>query len=383
MIAMNSWTDILFKDFSVSELRLRAQSSFGRFATWWIGEFYDLLPENWIDRLQRHISPELHISATGTGVQFDVAGARGQLLESGHIDWPQFSMPALDQRLADLGFRRSGLTIGLILPESDFFCRSYNMPSRARPRLDVVAPQDLERRTPFRLDDVHVSTTIDEERSNSETLLVRQTIVRRDLVSAAAHRTGFPVDELSFVAAKTPTGSDLTRRILLHPERASTTSRMGRMIQALVVTAILIGLADLGVVWWTREATIADLDAQTISFRTKALAVVALEDQISKMQSSQQTLARKRAKSTTVELWRETSRILPENSWLTEWKLQDDAMAIAGLSAAATNLVGIFDKSTLFANASLNAPITTDPVEARERFSLIFHIRDTANVKGN
>jgi general secretion pathway protein L len=75
------------------------------------------------------------------------------------------------------------------------------------------------------------------------------------------------------------------------------------------------------------------------------------------------------------DLWRETSRLLPDHSWTTEWRFQDGLVSIAGFSATATELVGLFDNSPLFTQASLNAPITFDAAKGRDRFSVVFRTR--------
>jgi hypothetical protein len=51
---------------------------------------------------------------------------------------------------------------------------------------------------------------------------------------------------------------------------------------------------------------------------------------------------------------------------------------MAGFSAAATELVGLIEKSPVFSQASLDAPITFDAVNGRERFSLVVHTRADA-----
>ena len=89
-------------------------------------------------------------------------------------------------------------------------------------------------------------------------------------------------------------------------------------------------------------------------------------------------LEEQRASPSTADLWRETSRILPDNTWVTDWRFRDGSVSIAGYSLAATELVGLFEKSQLFTQASLDAPITFDSVNGRERFSLIVRARANA-----
>jgi general secretion pathway protein L len=77
-----------------------------------------------------------------------------------------------------------------------------------------------------------------------------------------------------------------------------------------------------------------------------------------------------------LDVWEEVSKIIPANSWLTELRLsevaqrQDQIVVMTGLSSAAAELVAMVDKSPLFADAALTAPIALDSMEQRERFTL-------------
>jgi general secretion pathway protein L len=49
---------------------------------------------------------------------------------------------------------------------------------------------------------------------------------------------------------------------------------------------------------------------------------------------------------------------------------QDQQVTMTGFSAAGSSLVALVDRSPLFFDASLTAPIALDSVEQRERFAL-------------
>jgi len=136
---------------------------------------------------------------------------------------------------------------------------------------------------------------------------------------------------------------------------------------------------DLGLLWWTRESAIAAVEARAASAREKALAVRNLEDEMARVRSAQRALEDRRRLASTTDLWRETSRVLPDHTWVTDWRRRNGSVSVAGLSSAATALVALFEKSPLFGEASLDAPITIDGVTGRERFSLI--LRMPANAR--
>jgi len=148
-----------------------------------------------------------------------------------------------------------------------------------------------------------------------------------------------------------------------------------RLMRALAAAAFVIAIGDGVLFWRQQERAIAATEAQAAIERERALAVRGLEDEIARVRSSLRALEERRRLPSTADLWRETSRVLPDNSWVTDWRVRGGMVSTAGFSATATELVGTFERSPLFAEASLDAPITLDALNGRERFSLVVRTR--------
>src|SRR5262249_20479004 len=138
-----------------------------------------------------------------------------------------------------------------------------------------------------------------------------------------------------------------------------------RLLRALLAAAFVMAGTDLALWWWIQESTIATITAQAAAEREKALVVRGLESDIARVRASLQALEERRALPSAGALWRETSRILPDDSWVTDWRLSNGKISTAGFSAKATELVALFERSLLFRDASLDAPITVDAVTGR------------------
>ena len=82
-----------------------------------------------------------------------------------------------------------------------------------------------------------------------------------------------------------------------------------------------------------------------------------------------------KADVSTLEVWDELSRILPDHTFLTELRLVDGRVTLSGFSSDAARLVRTIDQSPLFAGAALTAAITPDNAESKERFSISFKVR--------
>ena len=71
----------------------------------------------------------------------------------------------------------------------------------------------------------------------------------------------------------------------------------------------------------------------------------------------------------------ETACILPDDAFLTDFRLSEPTpngrtIDLVGFASSAVGLPARFNRSPLFSDAELTAPITPDPHEKREGFSL-------------
>jgi hypothetical protein len=370
MTAVSTVRELLFTDWSPALVRAHARAGARRLAAWWLAEFRDLLPRAVALRLCDRGQPVIRLQACPDVVRIDVVSPAGRVMHSADIARADYSAAALDRHLVALGRERHGAILALVLPESAIFTRTFGIPTRARERLPTIARQELEHRTPFLAADVHLGMVVAAQR-DGHTIMVHQSIVRRDLVEAAARALDLDPAEIAFVTAATPQGAPPAAAIRLRPDSDRKAAKTRRLAAALTAAAALLSCADAALFWWTQERTIATIEARAAGERDKAMAVRSLEEEIARVQLALRTLAERRGRPSVTDLWRETSRVLPDNTWLSDWRRRNGSVSIAGLSAAATALVALFEKSPLFGEASLDAPITVDTVSGRERFSLI------------
>jgi general secretion pathway protein L len=77
-----------------------------------------------------------------------------------------------------------------------------------------------------------------------------------------------------------------------------------------------------------------------------------------------------------LEVWDELSRVLPDHTFLTETRIANGKVTVSGFSSDAARLVRLIDQSPLFTGATLAAGITPDATEHKDRFSIVFKVRD-------
>jgi general secretion pathway protein L len=377
-IDMGALTDILSSDLSVKRLWARLPAAWRGFAGWWRSELLALLPASLFACLRGSAGPVIRLGVESDGVRVEGVLAAGRVAHGETMAWPDYSVSALDRRLSGMGLKRSDGIIGVVLPPGSFFCRSFEIPLRARERVHAIARQELEHRTPFQAESVYFGMVVEPQQDHSETLTIRQTIVRRDVVDTAVRRLDLPLAGISFVAPATGDAASLAGPVSLRPEPDRAVPFTRRLLHMATVVAVILAGADAALFWWRQERTITAIEAQIAVVREQARTVRGLEQEIDRIRLALRTLEEQRVSLSTADLWRETSHLLPDHSWATDWRFRAGSVSIAGFSAATTELVGLFETSPAFTQARLDAPITFDAANARERFSLVVQARADA-----
>lgn len=350
-----------------------------RCGSWWLREFLSLFPVRTSDWLMGRNERRLLLTQANGVAELSLfrGQKRLQSLEVQHSD-------DLDHVIARLralsGTQRTNLQLELELPRSACFFRHFDMPSVARDALPKLLIQEIEHKTPFKIADIHHGHRVELLPDNAK-LRVQQVIVRRDLVELEMAKFELLPERVAGLAIA---GDRMTL-----PLRGETPVPRGQLRTPvlLIVTAALIGFGGMFYIYRGQEKVLAALEQQISEVKPLALTVRAQADKITQEQLIlSQIRAQKLNAATLAEVLDEITRILPNDVWLSEFKLVEGKanerdINIAGLATGAAGLVGRINASAMFFDASLTAAIVPDPVEKRERFSLQARIKN-GQVKG-
>lgn len=355
--------------------RLRA------FGAWWLGELLDLFPRRLADWLVDDGGRTLVLAPEPDAVALHLMTDRGRLLASRRVSRADYSRDLIDELLHERRLSPAQVSIGLRLPEDLVFRRSLVLPPETRRTLDTVVVQDLLAKTPFQLGDIHHAHSV---HTSGDKLIVSQYVVRRAHVHAAAGTLELEPQEIAFVQPDdaAPHG-DPPRIIMAMPSSARQSRWVARISIGLVATALLLALWALGARYHRQQLALDTVRAEVAAAAAKAKGV---QDVIDKLRQEQALLLRLRARRNEpglADIWEEATRILPAHTWLSELRLSDASegrqVVITGFSAAAATLVGLLDRSTVFAEASLVGPITVDASEGKERFIIQMKLKPPAS----
>ena len=340
---------------------------------WWLGELSAMLPNRVANWLLEKGTCSLVIVPHESSIELQLLTDRRRLLASNVIPQDEYSPDRIDSFLESNRQPRARVPMGIRMPPGAVFFRSLHLPIEVRRSLAVIVAQDTAAKTPFEPDDVYHAHTA---RVIGQTLAVRQWIVRRKHVKAAADALGLEEHDIAFVEAA-PESAQAERLPAIDLGARSTHAQpwVRWMALGLTASAIVLACATAALRYNHQQDLLDALAGEVAVARTKAQQTLAV---MKKVEGEMSALGRVRSKRKIepglLDVWQETTRVLPDRSWLTELRVSESSgvrhATLTGYSPAAAALVALVDRSELLAEASLVAPIAFDQTEDRERFSI-------------
>ncbi len=366
--------------FPVSQWGAKLSDPLRRLGQWWLAEFLALFPSGVSDWLMDRGSRTLLLAAAEDVVDLQLRGDRRRPLASARIGRAEFAPEAIDAFLRSHRLQRKHVRLAAWLPPERIFARQLVLPVETRRSLDAVVVQDLIAKTPFHLEDIyhdHVAQRRDGK------IVVSQWVVRRSFVADVAQSLGLTVGDLAFIELERDSSSDAPWPALRLARAPADRNRWPRTASLmLAATATSLALLVLSLAYARQQSMLDTLAGEMTAARAKAQGVRAAMNKLdNEWAGVAQVRSRKRDTPGVLDVWDEVTRVLPSHSWLTELRMsgapgsKEQQMTIVGFSAAAASLVGLVDRSALFRDASLTAPISVDRTEDKERFAIQASIR--------
>lgn len=270
--------------------------------------------------------------------------------------------------------RRRAVPLGIRLSKSDCLERRVTLPTAARDDWGRILALDIERATPFKRADVY-SAFIEDTSAAAQKgkTALRHLIVKRALIDAPVAALKAHDLDVSFADCWDETGERALRLDFLgsapeatptQPAASSATRMMAIMALVLTGTAAYLTIDK-------HQAALGVLDSQILAAKTRAQALRQDIDKSHAALSVAQALGQiKNGTTAPAAVIDELTRLLPDDTYLTDLHIADGKISIAGLSAKAVALVGLIDASDMFLGVELTAPVLFDQNANKEQFRI-------------
>ena len=337
---------------------------------WWFGQLAALVPtpiKAWIERRRQWVVADvtkenLIVSRLGGGVE-EIFGAWAESDQGPPLSSKE-PMPVVPD----------GITVAIRLSPEAAMRRRITLPLAAEGRLGHVLTHELERRTPFIASQVYFDWRILERNIKDRRINVELAVIPREIIQGALERARRCGLEPSVIGLY----QDRLKPPLFNflPSADEPRRRRGqRTTLALTSLAIFLAIGNVSAWLWRQEIDSRRLEAEIARVKPQAQAVAALQKSIDHLNGRAQFLIQKRQVPRVVSVLRELTQLLPQDTWVFAFQLENSKASIGGYSPSAPDLIGIFSASPMFTHPHFAAPLTQGPKPGLQRFDLAFEVK--------
>jgi general secretion pathway protein L len=323
------------------------------FFVWWFGQLADLLPQGL--RRSTLAAPDAvvitPIGALGSGTDAVAISLRRHGRET---PVGRFGLGGAD--LAELP-RVAGRTTVLRLDEREVLGKSVSLPLAAERDLGQVLAFEMDRETPFRAEDLYWNHRIEAVDRQSGRLSVRLVLTPKAGLTellAALGQAGFHPRR-----AEIAKGPDAGAYLPLDGGDGRAQRPSSRLLWPLAVCCTALGLAAAAIPFVRQEVSLASLDGEIAAARAASTEADSLRQEIDRLSGSADFIESERDKAgRPLVVLAAATRVLPDDTYLTEMELRQRKVTLTGRSAAAARLIGPLAADGTFRNPGFAAPVT-------------------------
>ncbi len=265
-----------------------------------------------------------------------------------------------------------GSRIEITLKPDRFLFRPFELPGRATEFLDGIVRSQIDQLTPWKAAEA-VFGWSKPSQAGQDRIMVTVAATDRALVApyvqAAAH---LGAQSIAVFTTEHHSKDDAIRVL---EEKTAVLSDVGKIRQMLITILMAAGAVAAVAVCGSRlvqinlDAQQAELDFRIAKFRA---ASGASDSGASLTLSAAQLTLEKRKHSLppSVVIIEALARILPDDTFVTELRIDDNKIQLEGATHDAPSLIKLIEQSGLFTRATFFAPTTRSPSEAVERFHI-------------
>ncbi len=260
-----------------------------------------------------------------------------------------------------------------LLPPGQALVRTLSLPLAAEAQLDAVLGHEIDRQTPFSVEQVVFTAQVIERQPAEGQLRAELVVVPKATLDAAlsvlgplaARLSGLDIDDAAHRAGR-------RRNLLpaaLRMRRTDRDIRVRLLLLGVATTALLLaGLVSLG----ARERALAALEVQRDAAFDTARQARALRQQLDAAASAADFLAEQRhARPTMLELVHDLTRRLPDGVYVQRLAVEQQRVTLAGAARSAGTIVSMLQGSPYLKGPALAGIVQQDRSTGWDGFTVV------------
>jgi len=263
----------------------------------------------------------------------------------------------------------------LVLPDAYILKKSFLFPSAAQSNLREALGFELNRRTPFTIEQAYFDYLIigheqgDNKASNK--LRIELFVAPRQHVDPLLELLQEWDIHLDALKPASDYRDNSSVNLLPEEYRNNINHQTDHLTLFLASSVFLLFLAVLYLPITHQTQQLEKLEDEVHKNRNTALEVQQLKDQKQNFIEQISFLENKRKDTlSSVELLNEVTKIIPDDTWLTRLVIKNDELQIQGESSNASSLIQIVESSGRFSGAQFRSPVTQNNVSGKDKFHL-------------
>jgi general secretion pathway protein L len=338
--------------------------------SWWL----DCVAATIVAALGRIMSPRNVRLVEEAGDLFAVEAAGGGVADhlrivGGHVVGP------LPEPVAAI---LHGSRLELVLRADSFLFRPLELPRRAAEFLAGIVRAQIDRVTPWTADEAVFGWSAPTELASDRIVVTVAATARAKVAPYVAALSALGPQSIAVFTAPQATAAGAVPIKILEQERRGVVNveriRSGLVALLLVAGILAAAAASADFIVGGNLAAAQDELARKIAQRRAAIRAGG-EASGETALSAERTLARrKHASPSAVVVIEALSQILPDNTYLTELRIEADKLRLVGVTQDAPSLIRLIEQSAHFTRATFFAPTTRSPSDPGERFHIEAHI---------
>lgn len=344
-----------------------------RFWAWWLSELRNSIPSNLVALFAREKTELLiHVSPDAARIELNGAGESRLLSSLDLLNAADEELAAQGQGLLSSVPPQSGAIVCL---EREFILEHcVLLPQATEANLSSVLNFELDRLTPFKHKQACFGHKVLNRYPEHEKIQVCLALCRAEIIERILNRLAIIgiVPTAVYPAGEHETGKRVPSMNMLHLEQRPLDAELfDEKTRKLAVASGILFVLALAFPAWQLGQTRNALEARIDEIRTEASRVSDKQVLLVSRFGAQDAIAdRKNNQPSKLEILAEITRLLPDNTWVSQLVVNDRSVSLQGESQKASDLIEVLEKSNYFQNVRFDSSVIRNPSTNMERYEI-------------
>lgn len=369
---MNTSTE----DYKQTLVRLKKHLVSSRFLRWWLGELSSVVPAA--------LRPAGLGTESFTLVRLEQGSAFFRLFDNGSVqDAGSLTLQTLDaaaQRQAFISalakVRNGQRDVVISLPSDRVLRKTLTLPLATEENLRQVLEFQMDEYTPFPVSQVYFGYRVAGRNFARGQLTVEFAATPRDAVDEAVQKLNdWGCVVRAAVAEDMLAAGTLVNLLPAAQGKPPSLLRHG-LNPWLAGLVMLLAIAAIAMPLIIKREAVVQMQPWLEKSKTAAEAVDALRRGLEfRVDEHNYLLEKRQALPAVIVALEELTRILPDDTWVQQLDIKGKELQIQGETASSVKLIGLFEQSGRFYDASFRSPLTKGQTAGAERYQLALQMR--------